>query len=108
MEATVKILLDRAGMSRLDYGWETSDHTRNFVAKAPARVIVAFLNGLDAESLTGAVVEVQSGEATGLAGRVRPDSVGKPHTMIMAFQRVNGPPDNRLSQVIDAGQHDTD
>jgi hypothetical protein len=92
----------------MDYGWETSDYTRNFVAKAPARVMVAFLNGLDAESLTGAVVEAQSGEATGLAGRVRPGNVGKSHTMIMAYQRVNGPPDSTLSQIIDAGRQDTD
>src|SRR5262252_3928966 len=106
-EATMKILLDRAGMSRLDYGWETSDYTRNFVAHAPARLIVAFLNGLDAESLAGAVVEVQSEEATGLAGRVRPGNVGKVHTMLMAYQRVNGPPDNTLSQIIDAGRQDT-
>lgn len=104
----MKLLLDHDGMSRLLFGWETRDHRRHFVAKAPARVIVAFHNGLDPASLTGAVVEAQNGEEIGLAGRVRLGNGGRPHSKITVDQRVNGPPDNTLSQMLDAGRQDED
>jgi hypothetical protein len=102
----LKVLLDHLGMLRLVFGWETSDYSLCFVAYAPARAIVAFLNGLDPESLTGAVVEVQSGDEIGLAGRVRLGSVGKPHSKITVYQRVNGPPDTTLSQMLAEGRQD--
>jgi len=98
----MKLLLDHVGMVRLSFGWETSDYRRHYLADAPARVIVAFENGLDAAGLTGAVVEVQRGDAIGLAGRVRLDCVGLPHTIIMVERRVNGPPDFTLSQILKA------
>ncbi len=100
------MLLDHNGMLRLVYGWETSDYTRHYVAAAPARAIVTFPNGLDAESLTWAVVEAQSGEAIGLAGRVRSGNVGLPHTMLMVIQRVSGPPATTLSQMLDEGRQE--
>jgi len=102
----VKILLDHAGMLRLIYGWETSDYSRHFLADPPARVIVAFLNGLDQELLTGAVVETLSAGEIGLAGRVRPGNEGKEHSKITIAERVNGPPDMTLSQLLDAGLQD--
>jgi hypothetical protein len=100
----VKILLDYLGMTRLLFGWETSDYCLHYVAAEPTRVIVAFPNGLDPESLTGAVVEAQSGEGLGLAGRVRVGDVGQPHTKIVVVERVNGPPDITLSKMLDDGR----
>jgi hypothetical protein len=93
-------------MLRLIYGWETSDYTRHYVANAPAQVIVAFQSGLDATVLTGAVVEVQSGEEIGLAGRVPTSSVGEVYTTLLIVQRVNGPPDITLSQLLNDGRQD--
>jgi hypothetical protein len=104
----MKILVDRDGMSRLRFGWETSDYRVHYVADPPARAIVAFHNGLDPKALTGAVVDTENGEGIGLAGRVRSATVGKLHTMIMVTQRVNGPPDGTLSQMLDAGRQDGD
>jgi hypothetical protein len=102
----MKLLLDHAGMSRLLFGWETSDYCLHYVAAAPARAIVVFPNGLDPEFLTGAVIEAQSVEGIGLAGRVRLDNVGQPHRKIMVIQRVNGPPDTTLSQMLAEGKQD--
>lgn len=102
----MKLLLDHDGMSRLIFGWETNDYTRYFVADAPARVIVAFHNGLDAAALTGAVVETHSGEEIGLTGRVRLGNVGLPHSLITVNQRVDGPPDLTLSKMLSASQQD--
>jgi hypothetical protein len=34
--------------------------------------------------------------------------VGRPHSKITVDQRVNGPPDNTLSQMLDAGRQDED
>ncbi len=102
----MKILLDHAGLARLLYGWETSDYCLHYVAAAPARAIVAFPNGLDPESLTGSVVEAERGEGIGLAGRVRLSNVGRLHGKIMVMQRVNGPPDITLSQMLDDCRQD--
>jgi hypothetical protein len=102
----MKILLDHDGMLRLVYGWETSDYSRHFVADAPARAVVAFLNGLDEELLTGAVVEGESGGEIGLAGRVRLGNEGREHSKITIAERVNGPPAMTLSQLLDAGLQD--
>ena len=102
----MKILLDHFGMCRLSFGWETSDYSRHFVASAPARFILAFPNGLDAASLSGAVVEAQTGEEIGSAGRVRLANVGLPHSTITVYQRVNGPPDTTLSQMLKDGRQE--
>jgi hypothetical protein len=45
----LKIRLDYAGMLRLICGCEINDYARHFVADPPARVIVAFVHGLDEE-----------------------------------------------------------
>jgi hypothetical protein len=105
-EAKVKILLDYPGLLRLVYGWETGDYCRHFVADAPARVIVAFLNGLDEELLAGAVVEAQSGGEIGLAGRVRPGDEGREYSKVTIFERVNGPPEMTLTQLLDGSPKD--
>jgi hypothetical protein len=102
----MKILLDHWGLLRLIYGWETSDYSRHYVAVAPARVIVAFVNGLDTGLLTGAVVEVQGGAEIGLAGRVRPGNENREHSKLTIYERVNGPPDMTLSQALDASLKD--
>jgi len=102
----MKILLDHAGMLRLVYGWETTDYCRHYVAEAPARAVVDFLNGLDQGLLTGSVVEAQSGSEIGLAGRVRPGNEGREHTQVIISERVNGPPDMTLTQLLDEGLQD--
>ena len=105
-ESKVKILLDHVGMTQLIFAWETSDYCLHYVAAEPVRVIVAFPNGLEPELLTGAVVEAQSGEGLGLAGRVRAGNVGQLHTKIVIVERVNGPPDTTLSQMLANGLQD--
>jgi hypothetical protein len=105
-EVNVKLLLDHAGMLQLLFGWETSDYCLHYLVAAPTRAIVTFPNGLDPESLTGAVIEAQCGEAIGLAGRVRLGNVGQPHTILMVVERVNGPPDTTLSQLLADGPQD--
>ena len=91
---------------RLSFGRETSDHCRHYLADAPARAIVVFDNGLNAESLTGAVVEAESGLEMGFAGYVRSCNVGRPHSKITISRRVNGPPDTMLSRLLSAGLQD--
>jgi hypothetical protein len=106
MGGKVKLLLDHAGMVRLTFGRETSDHGRYYLADAPTRAIVVFDNGLNPEALTGAVVDAESGLEMGLAGYVRSCNVDLPHSKIAIHQRVDGPPDNRLSRLLAAGLQD--
>jgi hypothetical protein len=102
----VKLLLDDAGMSRLVFGRETSDHCRYYVADAPARATVVFPNGLDPAKLTGAVVDADCGLEIGFIGYVRSSNVGLAHTKIAIYGRVVGPPDTMLSRMLAAGLQD--
>ena len=102
----MKVLLDPEGMTRLLYGWEASDYSRFFEADAPARVIVVFPSGLDASLLTGAVVEAVSSGEIGSVGRVRPGNKGQEYSQLVIYERVDGPPDVTLSQLLRAGLRD--
>jgi len=99
----VKLLLDHAGMVRLSFGCETSDHRRHYLADAPARAVVVFDIGLNPESLTGAVVEAESGLEMGSAVYIRSHNTGLPHSKISIYRRVDGPPDTMLSRLLAAG-----
>jgi len=70
--------------------------------------ILVFHNGLDPESLTGAVVEALMASEIGVAGDVRHDNEVRPHTQFTASQRVNRPPDELLSRLLaDGKQNET-
>lgn len=105
----MKILLDYAATRYLQFCRESSvpgDDLRHYTSGAPARAILVFHNGLNPTSLVGAVVETEVSEAMGDAGDVRPGNEGQPHTLLTIAQRVNGPPDETLSRVLDGGLRD--
>lgn len=105
----MKIVLDYAGMRHLQFCRESSepgDDCRHYAGAAPARAILVFHNGLDPASLVGAVVETVVTETVGGDDDVRAGNEGQPHTLLTIAQRVNGPPDETLSQVLEAGLHD--
>ncbi len=105
----MKILLDFAGARRLVFCKETSvpgDDRRHYASAAPARAMIVFHNGLDPASLVAAVVEADVTSALGAAGDVRPGNEGLEHTLLTVDQRVNGPPDETLTRVLEAGLQD--
>ena len=99
----MKLLLDHDGTARLEFCTETiepGDRRLHFTAAAPARAIVVFHNGLDPARLAGAVVDAGSSLEIGFVSYVRLGNVGMEHSKISIFQRVDGPPDTMLSQVL--------
>ena len=109
---TVKLLLDHSGMARLIFCKLTSepgepgDRQLHFTATAPARAIVVFHNRLNPAGLTGVVVDAKLGREVGFIGHVRAGNVGLEHSKISIYRRVDGPPDEVLSQVLADGQQD--
>ena len=105
----MKILLDFAGSRRLEFRKETSvpgDDRRHYTSAAPALAIIVFHNGLNPSELVAAVVEAEVTTEVGAAGDVRPGNEGRAHTLLTVGQRVNGPPDETLTQVLNAGLQD--
>ena len=99
----MKLLLDRDGTARLQFCSETiepGDRRLHFTAAAPARAIVVFHNGLDPATLVGAVVDAGSSFEIGFVSYVRHSNVGVEHSKIAIYQRVDGPADTMLSQVL--------
>jgi len=105
----MKLLLDRNGMVRLQFCLETveaGDRQLHFTAGEPARSIIVFHNGLDPAKLSGAVVDAGSSLEIGVDRHVRSANVGVEHSKIAVYERVNGPPENSLSQMLTDGLQD--
>jgi hypothetical protein len=108
----VKLLLDHAGMARLIFCKLTTepgdpgDRQLHFTASAPARAIVVFHNRLNPAGLTGAVLDAKIAREVGFIGYVRAGNVGLEHSKISIYRRMDGPPDQMLSQVLTDGLQD--
>jgi hypothetical protein len=77
--------LDTPGMARLLFSTGTAKHGERrayYTATAPARAVVVFRNGLDADSTVGEVVEAQVTTTAAPAGIARPGNEGKEHTIV--------------------------
>jgi hypothetical protein len=105
------LLLDTAGMARIAFARETTEHGDRrayYTAAAPARAVVVFRNGLNADSLIHEVVEANFTTAPAPAGIARAGNEGKPHTIISVLRRVDRMADHVLWRVIEEGRQDSD
>src|SRR6266852_3085879 len=101
--------LDTPGMARLLFSTGTAKHGERrayYTATAPARAVVVFRNGLDADSMVGEVVEAQVTTTAAPAGIASPGNEGKEHTIVSVLRRVNDLADQIFWRVIEAGRQD--